>query len=79
MDPIGIAFTAVFMKSAQGYVGFVEELPGVTTQGRTLEEARENLRAHAALVFGEERALCEEMIAGKDVVREAFVVDLVAR
>lgn len=79
MDPIGIAFTAVFMKSAQGYVGFVEELPGVTTQGRTLEEARENLRAHAALVFDEERALVEEMIAGKDVVREAFVVDPVAR
>lgn len=74
MDQTGIAFTAVFIRNAQGYVGFVEELPGVTTHGRTLDEARENLRAHAAVVFGEERALAEEMIAGKDVVREAFLV-----
>ena len=57
----------------------LRRLPGVTTQGRTLEEARVNLCAHAALVFGEERALVEEMIAGKDVVREAFVVDPAAR
>lgn len=38
MDP-----TAVFEKVPEGYVGFVEELPGANTQGATLEEARANL------------------------------------
>ena len=79
MEHAGMSFTAVFLKSARGYVGFLEEMPGVTTEGRTLDEARENLRAHATLVFDEERAQCEEMLVGKDVVREAFVVDAVRR
>ena len=35
-------FTAVFMKVPEGYIAFVEELPGANTQGDTLEEAREN-------------------------------------
>ena len=35
--------TAVYLKVPQGYVGLVEELPGVNTQGDTLEEARTNL------------------------------------
>jgi len=76
MDSIRMAFTAVFLKAPQGYVGFVEEIPTVTTHGRTIEEARENLRRHAALVFREERAQAEEMLAGKDVVRESFLLPL---
>jgi predicted RNase H-like HicB family nuclease len=75
MGHAGVSLTAVFLKSAQGYVGFLEELPGVTIEGRTLDEARENLRAHATLVFDEERAQCEEMIRDRDVVREAFRLD----
>ena len=37
-----MAFTAVFQKVAEGYVAFVEELPGANTQGATLEEARDS-------------------------------------
>jgi predicted RNase H-like HicB family nuclease len=33
----------VFHKAPQGYVAFVEELPGANTQGVLLEEARANL------------------------------------
>jgi hypothetical protein len=36
-------FTAVFEKVPEGYIGFVEELPGANIQGATLEEARTNL------------------------------------
>lgn len=79
MEHAGMSFTAVFLKSARGYVGFLEELPGVTIEGRTLDEARENLRAHATLVFDEERAQCESMLEGKDVVREAFVLEVARR
>lgn len=38
-----VQFTAVFQRVPEGYIGFVEELPGANTQGRTLDEARENL------------------------------------
>jgi len=31
-----LAFTAVFKKIPEGYIAFVEELPGANTQGATL-------------------------------------------
>jgi len=74
MDQPIIAFTAVFLKSADGYVGFIEELPGVNSHGRTLNEARATLRELAGVVFDEARRETEELLAGKDVVREAFFV-----
>ena len=37
-------FTAVFQKSGDWWAAYVEEVPGVNTQGATLEEAREQLR-----------------------------------
>ena len=74
MDQPVISFTAVYLKGKQGYVGFVEELPGVNSHGLTIEEARENLQSLARLVFEEERAQAEELLQGKDVVREAFHV-----
>jgi predicted RNase H-like HicB family nuclease len=49
--------TAVFMKVSEGYVAFIEELPGANTQGETLEQARENLHEAAALVLDANRAL----------------------
>ncbi len=71
-----IAFTAVYLKSESGYIGFVEELPGVNSSGRTLEEARATLQKLAAVVFDEERRESEELIAGKEVVRESFRVPI---
>lgn len=35
--------TCVFQKVPEGYIAFVEEIPGVNTQGDTLAEARKNL------------------------------------
>ena len=52
MDRATIAFTAVYFRAQHGYVGFVEELPGVNSQGRTIDEARANLQRLAAIVFG---------------------------
>ena len=49
--------TAVYMKVQEGYVAFVEELPGANTQGETLDEARENLSEAVALVLEANRAL----------------------
>jgi predicted RNase H-like HicB family nuclease len=67
-------FTAVYLKARHGYIGFVEELPGVHADGRTIAEARDNLVRLAETVFDEERRQTAELLAGKDVVREPFVL-----
>ncbi len=66
--------TAVFKEVPEGYIAFVEELPGANTQGATLDEARENLKEAVALVLEANRALAEEELKGEDVVREPFTV-----
>jgi predicted RNase H-like HicB family nuclease len=63
-------FTAVFQQVSEGYIGFVEELPGANTQGATLEETRENLQEAILLVMEANRLLSEESIAGQEVIRE---------
>ncbi len=65
-----MTLTAVFQKFPEGYVGFVEELPGANTQGRTLKEARANLEEAVELVLQANRVLAEEAIAGKEVIKE---------
>jgi len=65
-----LEFTAVFQQVPEGYVGFVEELPGANTQGATLEEARANLAEAVRLVLEANRTLAEETFGGKDVIRE---------
>jgi len=62
--------TAVYMKVPEGYVAFIEELPGANTQGATLEEARENLREAVELVIETNRALAQEDLHGREVIRE---------
>jgi predicted RNase H-like HicB family nuclease len=65
-----LELTAVFRKVPEGYVAFVEELPGANTQGATLEEARANLREAVELILEANRALTEEDLAGAEVIRE---------
>jgi predicted RNase H-like HicB family nuclease len=74
MDRLEVSFTAAYLKNGDGYVGFVEELPGVNSYGQTIDEARENLQRQAVLVFDEERAQSVELLQGKHVVREQFRV-----
>ena len=66
--------TAVFQKVPEGYIGFVEELPGANTQGATLEETRENLNEAVELILEANRSLAEERIQGKDVIREKMLL-----
>ena len=55
-------FTAVYRKVPEGYIGFVEELPGANTQGETLDEVRANIREAIAMVLEANRLLAEETI-----------------
>jgi predicted RNase H-like HicB family nuclease len=60
------------MKVPQGYVAFVEELPGANTQGETLEEARANLEEAVMMVLDANRELSEQSLEGAEVIREGL-------
>ena len=66
--------TAVYMKVPEGYVAFVEELPGANTQGDTLEEARANLQEAVTMVLDANRELSEQSLKGADVIRETLTL-----
>ena len=69
-----MTLTAVFMKVPEGYVAFVEELPGANTQGETLEEARANLSEAVAMVLDANRALSAQSLEGAEVIRETLIL-----
>ena len=51
-------FTAVFEEAAEGgLIVYIEEMPGVNTQGKTLNGARENLEDALLLVMEVQREL----------------------
>ena len=69
-----MSLTAVFMRVPEGYIGFVEELPGANTQGETLEEARANLNEAVAMVLDANRALSAQSVEGAEVIRETLIL-----
>ena len=69
-----LTLTAVFQPVPEGYIGFVEELPGANTQGKTIEETRANLQEAVDLVLDANRAMAEESVAGRAVIREPILV-----
>jgi predicted RNase H-like HicB family nuclease len=46
-------FTAVFEKHGRSYIPYVEEVPGVNTQGKTISEVQENLKEALHLILEE--------------------------
>ena len=67
-------FTAVFEKDGEWWIGYVEELPGVNTQGKTLDETRENLKEAVTLVIEANIELTKQEMEGKEVIREELSV-----
>lgn len=67
-------FTAVYEERNGWWITSVEELSGANTQGRTLEEARENLREALQLVIETNRERARQDSEGRNVVREALIV-----
>ena len=50
-------FTVVFREVREGYIAWVEELPGANSQGATLEETRSNLKEAVELVLDANREI----------------------
>ena len=71
---MNVRLTKVFQKVPEGYIGFVEELPGANTQGETLEAARANLEEAIELVLEANRALAEEQLQGQEVIRDSIAL-----
>lgn len=69
-------FTGIIEKRGDWYVGYVEELPGVNTQGRTLKEVRENLREATQLIMEANRELAAKRQADILVIREKIIIEL---
>ncbi len=44
-------FTTIIEKYGKWYVGYIEEISGVNTQGKTVEEVEENLKEALELVI----------------------------
>lgn len=44
-------YTAVIIKEGDMYIAYAEEVPGANTQGKTIEEAKENLKEAIELVI----------------------------
>jgi len=69
-----IHLTAVFQRVPEGYIGFVEELPGANTQGDTLEETHTNLEEAIAMILEANRILAREALIGREVIRKTLLV-----
>ena len=67
-------YNAVYLKVPEGYVGFVEELPGANAQGATLDEARQSLKEAVTIVLEANQALTLIGTDGEEVIREPLSV-----
>ncbi len=66
-------YTAVYEKVPQGYVAWLEEIPGVLTQGKTKREVQENLRDAFKEFMLAQRLLTRRETRGKSITRERVV------
>jgi predicted RNase H-like HicB family nuclease len=71
---VKLTLTAVFEQVPEGYIGYVEELPGASTQAVSLEDARASLQEAVELVLDANRVLAEERLGGRQVIREPLLI-----
>ena len=69
---MSVELTALYREVPEGFIAFVEELPGANTQGATLDEARANVREAVALVMEANRLLAEEELGDAAVIHESL-------
>jgi predicted RNase H-like HicB family nuclease len=70
----GQTFTAVYTQDGPWWIGFIEEVPGAMSQGKTLEECQTNLREALDLMLEVQREDLARELEGHDVSREPLVL-----
>ena len=63
-------FTAVYKKSGKWFLGWIEEIPGVNTQGKTLKETKANLLEATKLIIETNRSLNTKQ---RNLIKEPLV------
>ncbi|MFA6408245.1 MAG: type II toxin-antitoxin system HicB family antitoxin [Candidatus Paceibacterota bacterium] len=67
-------YTAIYKKVRAGYVAWLEEIPGVNTQGVSKKEAKENLADALSEFLMTRRELTKRAKArNSSLIRERFV------
>ena len=74
-----LTLTAIFEEAEEGgYIGYVAEVPGANTQGKTLDEVRENLSEAVELILHSNREEFEKRASNSGkVIREQLVFRVV--
>ncbi len=67
-------FTAVYKKSGKWYSGWIEEIPGVNTQGKTLAETKLNLKEALTLILETNRLISLKSKGRATLIRENLSV-----
>lgn len=70
-----LSFTAIYEKRGKWFVGYVEEIPGVNTQGHSLAETKRNLREALELILETNRILARSDIQSISAIRESITVN----
>ena len=66
-------FTAVYKKSGKWYLGWIEEIPGANTQGKTLKEVKENLKEAVLLILETNKFLNRKEMKGR-IIKEPLSI-----
>ena len=67
-------YTGIIVKSGTWYAGFVKEVPGAHSQGRTIKEVKENLKEAVRLII---ESSYQHAIKGyEDVIEEQLAIEL---
>ena len=68
-------YTAIIQKTSDGwYIGQCEQVPGAMTQGKTIEEVKENLKEAIQLVLETEKDLCRKRHEGEKFIRRKIAM-----
>lgn len=67
-------YTAVYKKSGKYYSAWVEEVPGVNTQGKTKKQAGRNLKEALRLVLSARARYLRKELGKAKVIKEALVL-----
>lgn len=67
-------FTAVYEKRDRWFIGYVEEIPGVNSQGKTLKEVKKNLKEALELILETNRILADSELCSTKAIREPITI-----
>ncbi len=69
-------FTGIIEKKGSWYIGHIEEIPGVNTQGKTLKEVKENLKEALYLILEANQELSAKEHSKSKIIKEPISVEI---